>query len=115
MMEDAKLKPFVAKFVAKYGSQPSDYSITAYDAALVALNAIERVAKKDKTVTRAAVHEAIQSTRLETLQGMISFDANGDLSNRIVSIFQVQHNPAFPPDDIVHQYKYIGAAPQEGA
>jgi len=115
MMDDAKLQPFVKRFVAKYGSQPSDYSITAYDAALVVLSAIDRVAKKDKTVTRSAVRDAIQSTKLETLQGVVSFDDNGDLTNPIVSIFQVQHNPAFPQDDIVHQYKYIGAAPQEGA
>ena len=43
------------------------------------------------------------------------FTENGDLVSKIVSIFQVQHNPAFPQDDIVHQYKYIGAAPQDGA
>jgi branched-chain amino acid transport system substrate-binding protein len=115
MMDSTKLQPFVKKFTTTYGRPPSDYSITAYDAALVVLNAIERVAKKDKTVTRSAVRDAIQSTKLETLQGMVSFDDNGDLTNRIVSIFQVQHNPAFPDDDIVHQYKYIGAAPQEGA
>jgi branched-chain amino acid transport system substrate-binding protein len=115
MMEDSKLKPFVAKFVAKYNSQPSDYSITAYDAALVVLDAIERVAKKDKTVTRSAVRDAIQATKLDTLQGTVSFDENGDLASRVVSIFQVQHNPAFPDADIVHQYKYIGVAPQDGA
>jgi branched-chain amino acid transport system substrate-binding protein len=112
---DSKLKPFVEKFVAKYGTQPSDYSITAYDAALIVLDAIARVAKKDKTVTRSAVRDAIQSTKLDTLQGVVSFDDNGDLTSKIVSIFQVQHNPAFPDADIVHQYKYIGAAPQDGA
>jgi branched-chain amino acid transport system substrate-binding protein len=115
MMEDSKLQPFVKSFVAKFGTQPSDYSITAYDAALIVLDAIDRVAKKDKTVTRAAVRDAIQSTKLDTLQGVVSFDENGDLVNKIVSIFQVQHNPAFPDNDIVHQYKYIGAAPQDGA
>ncbi len=115
MMEDAKLVPFVKSFVAKYGNQPSDYSITAYDAALVVLDAIARVAKQDKTVTRSAVRDAIQATKLDTLQGTVSFDNNGDLVNKIVSIFQVQHNPSFPDNDIVHQYKYIGAAPQDGA
>jgi branched-chain amino acid transport system substrate-binding protein len=115
MMDDAKLQPFVERFVARTGHQPSDYSITAYDAALVVMDAIERVAKADKTVTRAAVRDAIQSTKLETLQGTVSFDANGDLSNRIVSIFQIQNNPKYPADDVVHQYKYIGAAPQESS
>jgi branched-chain amino acid transport system substrate-binding protein len=115
MMEDAKLEPFVKHFVAKTGHQPSDYSITAYDAALIVLDAVERVAKTGNPVTRSAVRDAIETTKLETLQGVVSFDANGDLTNRIVSVFQVQYNTNFPPDDIVHQYKYIGAAPQDAA
>jgi branched-chain amino acid transport system substrate-binding protein len=113
MMDDATLQPFVSRFVAKYGNQPGDYSIAAYDAALVALAAIERVAKAGHPVTRATVRDAIQATKLDTLQGMISFDANGDLNDRIVSIFRIQHDPAFAPDDVTHQYKYVGAAPQE--
>ena len=115
MMEDAKLLPFVKRFVDKVGRQPSDYSITAYDAALIVLDAIDRVAQTGKPVTRAAVRDAIQATKLETLQGLVSFDANGDLTSRVVSIFQIQHNAEFPPDDIVHQYKYIGAALQDAA
>ena len=115
MMEDAKLLPFVKRFVDKIGRQPSDYSITAYDAALIVLDAIDRVVQAGKPVTRAAVRDAIQATKLETLQGLVSFDANGDLTSRVVSIFQIQHNADFPPDDIVHQYRYIGAAPQDAA
>ena len=69
--------------------------------------------KTGKPVTRAAVRDAIQSTKLKTLQGEVSFDENGDLTNRIVSIFQVRHDAKYPPDDLVHQYKYVGAAPQE--
>ena len=115
MIEDGKMLPFVQRFVAKAGRQPSDYSITAYDAALIAIDAIKQVAKTGKPITRAAVRDAVQATKLDTLQGEVSFDANGDLTSRIVSIFQIQHNPAFPPDDITHQYKYIGAAQQEAA
>lgn len=115
VIEDAKMGPFVQKFVARNRSQPSDYSITAYDAALVALNAIERVAKSGRPITRAAVRDAVQATRLETLQGEVSFDANGDLTRRTISIFRVQHNPNFPLDDVAHQYKYVGSAPQEAA
>ena len=115
MIEDAKMRPFVQKFVAKNGRQPSDYSMTAYDAALVALNAIKQVARSGKPITRSAVRDAIQATRLETLQGEVSFDANGDLTSHAISVFQVQHNPNFPLDDVAHQYKYIGAASQEAA
>ena len=113
MMDAKELEPWVKRFSAKFDTQPSDYSITAYDAALVVLDAIDRVAKTGKPVTRVAVRDAIQATKLKTLQGVVSFDDNGDLTNRIVSIFQVQHDPKSPQDDIVHQYKYIGAAPQE--
>lgn len=115
MIADATLEPWVKRFSAKFNLQPSDYSITAYDAALVVIDAIERVAKTGKPVTREAVRDAIQASKTKTLQGVVSFDANGDLTSRVVSIFRVQHDPKYPDDDIVHQYKYIGAAPQEGA
>lgn len=113
MIQEATLEPWVKRFAAKFSLQPSDYSITAYDAALVALDAIARVAKSGKPVTRGAVRDAIQDAHLKTLQGTISFDGNGDLTNHVVSIFQVQYDSKYPADDIVHQYKYIGAAPQE--
>ena len=47
---------------------------------------------------------------MDTLQGTLSFDANGDLSSHVVSVFQVQHDTAYPNDDAVHQFKYIGMA-----
>jgi branched-chain amino acid transport system substrate-binding protein len=115
MIQESELEPWVKRFSDKFQLQPSDYSITAYDAALVVLAAIEQVAKSGAPVTRAAVRDAIQASKTKTLQGVVSFDANGDLTNHVVSIFQVQHNPNYPTDDIVHQYKYIGAAPQESS
>jgi branched-chain amino acid transport system substrate-binding protein len=114
MMQETALGPWVKRFAAKYSLQPSDYSITAYDAAQVAMDAIRRVANSGRPVTRDAVREALMTTKLQTLQGVVSFDANGDVTNHVVSIFQVQHDPKYPTDDIVHQYKYVGVAPQEG-
>jgi branched-chain amino acid transport system substrate-binding protein len=46
------------------------------------------------------------------LQGTISFDENGDLKDRVVSVFQVKHDDKAPDDDVIRQYKYIGVAPQ---
>jgi branched-chain amino acid transport system substrate-binding protein len=113
MMEDAELQPWVTRFIAKNGGrQPSDYSITAYDAALVVIDAIERVAKSGKPVERVAVRDAIQETKLKTLQGEVSFDENGDIKQRVVAVFQVKHDTAHPADDLIHQYKYVGVAPQ---
>ena len=111
MMEDADLEPWVKRFTAKTGRQPSDYSITAYDAAQVVIDAITRVAKSGKKVDRANVRDAIQATSLKTLQGTVSFDDNGDIKQRVVAVFQVKHNTGFPTDDLVHQYKYVGVAP----
>lgn len=111
MMEDADLQPWVKRFTAKTGRQPSDYSITAYDAVLVVIDAVERVAQSGKPVDRANVRDAIAATKLKTLQGEVSFDPNGDLNQRVVAVFQAKHDPAFPVDDLVHQYRYVGVAP----
>jgi branched-chain amino acid transport system substrate-binding protein len=111
MMEDSELEPWVKRFTAKTGRQPSDYSITAYDAAMVVIDAIDRVAKSGKPVERVAVRDAIAATRLKTLQGEVGFDENGDIKQRIVAVFQVKHDTAHPVDDLVHQYKYVGVAP----
>lgn len=111
MMEEAALQSWVKRFTAKSGRQPSDYSITAYDAVQVVIDAIERVAKSGKPVDRANVRDAIQATKLKTLQGEVSFDANGDLNQRIIAVFQVKHDAKYPVDDLIHQYKYVGVAP----
>jgi branched-chain amino acid transport system substrate-binding protein len=115
MLDDAVAAPWVERYQKRWNGMPSDYSITAYDAALVVLSAIETVAKSGKPVTRAAVRDAIQAAHVSTLQGELSFDANGDLASRVVSVFQVVYDPNYPTGDIVHQFKYIGAAPAEGS
>jgi len=58
------------------------------------------------------VRDAIQITNLDTLQGNIQFDENGDITDRTVSIFQVRHDTDCPNNDAVHQFKYVGSAPQ---
>ena len=110
MLDDAKLAPWVASYNKRWGIQPSDYAITAYDAAQVVLAAIATVAKTGAPVTRDAVRDAIQAGTVDTLQGTLSFDANGDLASHVVSVFQVRHDTAYPNDDAVHQFKYIGMA-----
>jgi branched-chain amino acid transport system substrate-binding protein len=111
MMDDSELQPWVKRFVAKTGRQPSDYSITSYDAVLVVIDSIERLAKSGQPVTRANMRDAIATANVKTLQGTVSFDANGDIAQRVVSVFQVQYDSKYPADDIAHQYKYVGVAP----
>jgi branched-chain amino acid transport system substrate-binding protein len=54
----------------------------------------------------------MQATNLKTLQGVVSFDENGDIKDRTVSVFRFKPNPKFPDDDIIHQQQYLGPAPQ---
>jgi ABC-type branched-subunit amino acid transport system substrate-binding protein len=62
-----------------------------------------------------AVRDAIQAAHVKTLQGEISFDANGDLQSRVVSVFQVRYDPKYPVNDVIHQFKYVGVAPAEAS
>ncbi|HYM73219.1 MAG TPA: branched-chain amino acid ABC transporter substrate-binding protein [Stellaceae bacterium] len=112
MLEEPQVKDWIERFQKKYGTLPEDYSITAYDAALVILDAIKRVAEANKEVNRDTVRDALQTTKLMTLQGEVSFDANGDIQNRVVSVFKVTKDPAKPLNDLGSQLKYVGVAPQ---
>ena len=97
---------------AKFNTVPSDYSITAYDAALVIADAIKRLIADKKEISRDSVRDYIQTSKVKTLQGPVSFDANGDLKDRTISVFQIKKDVNYSADDMVHQYHYIGVAPQ---
>jgi branched-chain amino acid transport system substrate-binding protein len=112
LLDNPEAQPWVQRFAKRWGKNPEDYSITAYDAALVIMDAIKRVAASGKPVDRHSVRDAIQSASLKTMQGTVSFDENGDLKTRVISVFQIVHDTKFKDDDILHQYKYIGVAPE---
>jgi branched-chain amino acid transport system substrate-binding protein len=109
---DQKAQSFVDAYFHKYNRAADDYTITAYDAALVMIDAIKRVAASGKPVTREAVRDAVQAANVPTIQGIIAFDENGDLKDRTVSVFQIQQDKSARPDDVSRQYKYVGVAPQ---
>jgi branched-chain amino acid transport system substrate-binding protein len=112
VFDKPEVAAWVKRFKAKFGVEPGGYSITAYDGALVILDAIKRVVASGKPLNRDTVRDAVQAAQFNTLQGVVSFDQNGDIKNRIVSVFKAEHNPKYPVDDPVHQYKYLGVAPQ---
>lgn len=112
LTEDKKAAEFNQAFSGRFGEAPDDYTITAYDAALVIVDAIKRVAASGKPVTREAVRDAIQTAKVPTIQGVVAFDANGDLTDRTVSVFQIKKDTTKPLNDISAQYKYIDVAPQ---
>jgi branched-chain amino acid transport system substrate-binding protein len=109
---DTKAAEFVKDFRARWGVAPEDYSITAYDGTLVIIDAVKRVAASGKPVTRSLVRDAIQTAKVDTIQGVVSFDANGDLADRTVSVFQIKKNDSGKLDDVSAQYQYIDVAPQ---
>src|SRR5271170_7150725 len=61
IVENPDAAPMIERFAKKYGKQPDNYSITAYDAALIILDSITRVASSGEEVTRNAVRDAIQT------------------------------------------------------
>src|SRR5579864_5071506 len=113
LLENPEVQPFVQAFQKAFNKVPGDYSITAYDAALVILDAVKRVAATGKTPDRHNIRDAIQTSNLKTMQGTISFDQNGDINSRVVSVFKIVHDAKYKDDDIIHQYKYVGVAPQQ--
>jgi branched-chain amino acid transport system substrate-binding protein len=110
--EDKAAEAWVKAYQAKYNMVPSDYSITAYDGAMVIADAVRRLIADKKDVTRASVRDYIQTAKVKTLQGVVAFDANGDLQDRTISVFQIKKDVNYAADDMVHQYHYIGVAPQ---
>ncbi len=109
---DEKAAEFVKAYTGRWGVGPDDYSITAYDAALVVIDAVKRVVASGKPLTRSAVRDAIQTSKVPSIQGVISFDANGDVLDRTVSVFQIKQDTKSKVDDPSAQYKYVGVAPQ---
>jgi branched-chain amino acid transport system substrate-binding protein len=112
VLEQPEVLAWAKGYKAKMNQEPADYTVTYYDAASVIIDAIARVAKAGKPMTRDNVRDAIQATNLMTLQGEIAFDPNGDTLSKVVSIYQVKFDDKFPPGDVVHQFRYVGVAPQ---
>jgi len=112
LVDDTKAEQFVNAYRGQFGMSPDDYCITAYDAGLVLIDAVKRIAATGKPVTRESVQAALMTAKVPSIQGTISFDENGDLADRTVSVFQITKNASKPLDDPAAQYKYLDVAPQ---
>jgi len=111
--EDPAAADWVKRYKAKFNNAPyDDYTITAYDAALVVVDAIKRVVTTGGAPNRDNVRDAMQAAKVKTIQGELSFDANGDLLTKVVSVFQYHENKAAPADSLDAQAPYIGVAPE---
>lgn len=111
LTENPKVAPWVKLYEATWHTQPDDYSITAYDGVQVIVHAVGSLVAAGKPVTKAGVREAIQNSNTKTLQGVVAFDKYGDITNHVVSVFQVTKNTKYPLTDVIHQFRYIGTAP----
>ena len=109
---DKKTSAFSDRYFKRFNIRPDDYTITCYVGAEIIIEAVKKLAASGKPVTRSAVRDAIQATKLaDSLIGPVSFDANGDLMNKVISVFKITKDTAKPLDDPDSQYKYVGVAP----
>jgi branched-chain amino acid transport system substrate-binding protein len=103
LVTSPKLEAWVSKFKNTMKREPTNYAITSYNAVLVIADAVQRAAAGGKTPTRSMLRDAIQATKLDSIQGPIAFDANGDILTRTVSIYQWRDG----------QIKYVSVAPEK--
>ncbi|MCA1645311.1 MAG: branched-chain amino acid ABC transporter substrate-binding protein [Chloroflexi bacterium] len=101
-IDEPQAQDWVARYQSRFGALPQDYALTAYDAVLVVEDTVKRLVNDGMPITRENVRDYAQQTNLPTLQGTISFDENGDLKEKIISVFQVKDG----------LYEYVGVAPQ---
>jgi len=73
-----KAKGFVDEYKKKFGKNPEPYAAEAYDAAAIALKAIEAAAKGGKTPAREGVATEIRKVKHNGITGDIEFDGKGD-------------------------------------
>jgi branched-chain amino acid transport system substrate-binding protein len=99
---EPQAQDWVYQYTTKFGQPPQAYALTAYNAVLVIEDTITRLINDGMPITRENVRDYAQMTNLDTLQGNISFDDNGDLVHKVISIFQVKDG----------QYRYVGTAPE---
>jgi len=83
-----KAKAFVDDFKKKFGKNPEPYAAEAYDAAHIAILALEQAAKGGK-LSREDVSAAVRTTKLAGITGDIAFDAKGDRQKAQYFVLQV--------------------------
>lgn len=79
---EGKGKEFYESYKKRFGAEPEGYSVYAYEATRVILDALGRAGKKD----RAAIIQAVAATKdYNGVLGTWSFDENGDTTLRAMS------------------------------
>jgi len=109
---DKQIKEFSDKFRARFKDSPDDYTLTMYVAARAIIETVKVLTATGKPVNRDTVRDGLQSIRMtQSLIGPVEFDENGDLKNKVISVFKITKDASKPLDSIDDQYKYMGIAP----
>ena len=87
-----KGRDFYLAYLKTYTSEPEGYAVYGYEAAKVVISAMQRIHAAGGTITRASVLAEVGKTKDYTgALGTWSFDANGDTTNRSMSVNTVRY------------------------
>src|SRR5258705_4407528 len=87
-----KAKAFSEEFKKKFGKNPEPYAAEAYDAATIAIKAIEAAAKGGKLPSREDAATAVRKAKVARITGDIEFDAKGDRKKALYFVLQVAND-----------------------
>jgi branched-chain amino acid transport system substrate-binding protein len=82
-------KAFAEEFRKKFGTNPEPFSAQAYDAATIALKAMEMAGKSGKRLSREDVSTAVRKVRHSGITGTWEFDDKGDPRSALYFVLQV--------------------------
>jgi branched-chain amino acid transport system substrate-binding protein len=101
----ASAAAFVAAYTKQFGATPGPYSANAYAIAQIEIAAIDKAIADGggKVPTRAQVLANVAATKdIQTPIGKVGFDANGDTTNGILSLYAIKDGKA----EFINQINY---------
>jgi len=109
---DKNTKEFSDRYRARYTISPDDNTLTMYVAARAIIETVKVLQTAGKPINRDTVRDGLQSVHMpNSLIGPVDFDENGDLKNKVISVFQIRKDNSAPLDNPDAQYKFMGIAP----
>jgi branched-chain amino acid transport system substrate-binding protein len=82
-------KQFADDYKKKFGKNPEPFAAQAYDAAAIAIKAVEATVKGGKAPSRDAVTAAVRDVKHTGITGSVEFDAKGDPKKALYFVLQV--------------------------
>jgi branched-chain amino acid transport system substrate-binding protein len=82
-------KQFADDYKKKFGKNPEPFAAQSYDAAAIAIKAVEAAVKGGKAPSRDAVTAAVRDVKHTGITGAVEFDAKGDPKKALYFVLQV--------------------------